>query len=101
MDDDSDTRPQVQEEQGAQQREEKEFVFSAEDDVDDQELSRCRQVLLSRERPIYFRIARCLKGKDREEVYQRLCGLRFRDYKASLLYIICSLYILCLYVLRL
>ena len=89
MDDDNDTRPQVQEEQGGQEREEK-LVFSAEDDIDEEELSRCWQELSSRERPIYVRIASRLKDKDSHGVYQRLCGLRFREYKASLLYIITS-----------
>jgi len=89
MDDDNDTRPQVQEEQGGQEREEK-LVFSAEDDIDEEELSRCWQELSSRERPIYVRIASRLNDKDSHEVYQRLCGLRFRDYKASLLHIITS-----------
>lgn len=84
MDDDSDTRPQVQDEQGGQEREEG-FVFSAEDDIDEQELSRCCQELLLRERPIYVQIAPSLKGKARKEVYERLCGLRFKEYKASLI----------------
>ncbi|RLN09167.1 putative WRKY transcription factor 61 [Panicum miliaceum] len=71
--------PQVQEEQGAGQ-EPDESVFSAEDDIDGDEMSRYLDTLYLRE-SIHDETRSRMWDEDTEVVYKRLCLLRYRDYK--------------------
>lgn len=75
---------QVQEDQGAGQEPNESSVFSAEDDIDGEEVSRCYEQLRKREGFLFIMrssIGRRMGEKDSDETYKRLCELRDRDYK--------------------
>lgn len=76
--------PQVQEEH-AGQGPDQELVFTAQDDIDREEQSRCFKELRWRESFFYVWRDRLLPGDEAIlEVYERLCGLRYRDYNVSI-----------------
>uniref|UniRef100_A0A0A9BBW6 Uncharacterized protein n=1 Tax=Arundo donax TaxID=35708 RepID=A0A0A9BBW6_ARUDO len=72
-----DIRPQVKEGQGGQEGDES--VFSVEDDIGFEDLSRYCHVLRSRE--IYVNPSRQMTPDDGDRLYERLRDLRLRDFK--------------------
>lgn len=78
-------RSQIQEEEEGEQAW-ADLVFSAEEDLDEEELSRCRELLKSREPPFIY--ATMLPGENRRTLYERFVSFRMKDLKVSMLFLL-------------